>query len=98
MATEITFEQIAQFIKYCDTMTEKARTFNAALGRMQDKTGAFGFHPVILMSLDMERYLRERAGVKFAKDVDGRLYFCGIPIINIIADGYLSFCWEANEP
>lgn len=98
MATEITFTQITQFIKYCDEMAEHNRTFKTGYGTMQDASGKFTYHPVILMSLDMERYLRQRAGVKFAKDVNGSWYFCGIPIINIIADGYLSFCWEANEP
>lgn len=95
--TEITFAQIVQFINYCNTMTEHQRNFKTDSGSLEEIPTGFSFHPIVLMSLDMERYLREKAGVKFAKDVDGRMYFCGIPIVNIIADGYLSFSWEADE-
>lgn len=95
--TEITL-QITQFIEYCAAMTEKPRSWQSDDGTLQ--SNGYSFRPVILMSLDMERELRRKAGAKFSTDKMYDFttkYFCGIPVINIIADGYLSFCWEAEQ-
>lgn len=95
---EITFAQIHAFLEYCNRMTEKTMSCVIDCGEMEAHGGgSFRFTPVILMSLDMERQLRSMAGVKFGKNLDGQTTFDGIPIIEIIADGYLSFCWEASN-
>lgn len=95
---EITFAQIHSFLEYCHIMNEKALDCKIDYGEMTTKgKKKYRFTPVILMSLDMERQLRIMAGVKFGKNLDGRTTFDGIPIIEIIADGYLSFCWEASN-
>ena len=95
---EITFAQIHSFLEYCYNMTKKTMSCVIDCGEMEAHGGgSFRFQPVILMSLDMERQLRSMAGVKFGKNLDGQTTFDGIPIIEIIADGYLSFCWEASN-
>ena len=95
---EITFAQIHAFLEYCNNMTEKTMCCVIDRGELEvPGKGFFKFSPVILMSLDMERQLRSMAGVKFGKNIDGQTTFDGIPIIEIIADGYLSFCWEASN-
>ena len=100
--TQITFMNISQFIEFCAAMTEKERTFYARNGELVEhpntkKIHGFNFHPIILMSLDMERELRKKAGVMFQTSGAGKKLFNGIEVINIIADGYLSFCWEADK-
>ena len=95
---EITFAQIHSFLEYCHIMNEKVLDCKIDYGEMTTKgKKKYRFTPVILVSLDMERQLRTMAGVKFGKNLDGRTTFDGIPIIEIIADGYLSFCWEASD-
>lgn len=95
---EITFAQIHSFLEYCHIMNENVLDCEIDCGEMTTKGKKnYRFSPVILMSLDMERLLRSMAGVKFGKNLDGRTTFDGIPIIEIIADGYLSFCWEASN-
>lgn len=95
----ITFEQISKFVKFCDAITsERNKVYKSE--DMSLTTNALGFpvkfKPVILMSLDMERYLHERAGARFAEGENRQVYFCGIRVINVIIDGYLAFTWEAT--
>lgn len=99
MGKIITFENISKFVKFCDAITnDRIKKYNSEGLTMT--TGSLGFpitfKPVILMSLDMERYLMERAGVKFARGDNRQLYFCGIRVINVINNGYLAFTWEAT--
>lgn len=98
--SSLTFESISKFVKFCDAITnDRNKKYNSEGLTMS--TGALGFNvtfkPVILMSLDMERCLMERAGVRFAKGDNKQLYFCGIRVIEVIKNGYLSFTWEATE-
>ena len=84
--TEISFEQISSFCKYVDQEKKK-----------QDSKNKQGFHPVILMSFDVERVLLDKAWSQFYEDEFGRKSFRGVPFYYIVADGFLSFCWEADE-
>ena len=95
----ITFEDISKFVKFCDAVTDdRHKVYKSEATTLTSNSLGFPitFRPVILMSLDMERYLMERAGVRFAKGENRQVYFCGIRVINVIMDGYLAFTWEAT--
>ena len=80
--SEISFNDIASFCKFVD---------------QQKKRKVKGFSPAVLMSFDMERALMIKAPTQLYEDEYGRKSFRGVPILFIVADGYLSFIWEANE-
>ena len=82
MAAEISFNDISSFCKFIDE---------------QKKRKQKGFTPIILMSLDVERALLIKAWSQFYENDFGQKTFRGIPFKYIIADGYLSFAWEAEE-
>ena len=81
--TEITFEQIHDFIKQTDLMV---------------KNEPKNMRTVVLLSLDAERMLRKMTSGQFQKSEDGSAdTFRGLPIVHVMADGWISVVWEDDN-
>lgn len=78
--TEITFTQIHEFIKLTDFMRSNEPE---------------NMRTVVLLSLDADRILRKMTSGSFEKSLDGAPdTFRGLPIIHVMADGYITAAWE----
>ena len=81
--TEITFEQIHDFIKQTDLMV---------------KNEPKNMRTVVLLSLDADRILRKMTSGQFQKSEDGSAdTFRGLPIVHVMADGWISVVWEDDN-
>ena len=80
--TEITFSEIQQFINTVENMK---------------KSTPENMRAVVLLSLDADRTLRKMTTGSFNQTEDGTATFRGLPIIHVLADGYINTAWEVEQ-